>query len=60
MATNKVRIQPLLDADTHAALEKEAIDHGAKISPYAAAVLKKYVSKKEIDKPFTPKKEYGE
>lgn len=58
MATDKVRIQPLLDADTHAALEKEAIDHGAKISPYAASVLKKHVEKKQIDKPFTSKKEY--
>lgn len=57
METGKVRIQPQLDAETHAKLEKEAADHGAKISPYAATILKKHVEKKE-QKPFTSKKEY--
>ena len=58
METDKIRIQPLLDVETHAALEKEATEHGAKISPYAASVLKKHVEKREA-KPFTPKNEYG-
>lgn len=59
MGTDKIRIQPLLDSDVHKRLDEMAKENGAKISPYAASVLTKHVQKKEMDKPFTPKKEYG-
>lgn len=51
------RVQPLLDGETYNKLDKLAKDNGAKVSPYAASVLKKHVSKQEV-KP-NGKKEYG-
>jgi len=57
MATRKLRIQPLLDSDTHSKLTEMAKDNGAKVAPYAASVLKKHVEK-DKPKPFMPKKEY--
>lgn len=56
--SNKKRVQPLLDEDTHQKLSELAKENGAKVSPYAATILKKHVSKQEVK--HNNKKEYAD
>ncbi len=57
--SDKIRIQPLVDSETHKGLTEMAKENGAKVTPYAATVLKKHVEKNK-PKPYRPKQEYGE
>ena len=53
----KVRLQPLVSKEVADKLGIEAANNGHKISPYAAHILTKHISKQEV-KPNV-KKEYG-
>lgn len=57
MGTKKL-IPARVDTDIQDKLKDEAIIENRTFSNHVETVLKKHVEKKEIDKPFVPKKEY--
>lgn len=49
-----------VDTDIQDKLKVEAVEENRSFSNHVENVLKKHVEKKEINKPFTPKQQYGE
>jgi len=60
METGKklIRLQPGVDEETHSELTKLAQETGAKVTPYAAKVLKDHVTSKKVQS-HQAKQEYG-
>jgi len=54
----KVTRQVVLDADLDAKLQIDAESESRKLSPHISHIIKQHISKVELDKPFTPKKQY--
>ena len=56
----KVTRQVVLDADLDAKLQVDADNESRKLSPHISHIIKQHIAKVELDKPFVPKKQYGE